>query len=109
MPATKGWGQRKVLVVSVKLSFRWRFAVVWFALMGMFAAFLVSGENGFPAAEKLRRQRNVLELENSILKVSNERLRREIRLVRQEPSFLEWLAREKLGMIGDGERLYVFQ
>jgi cell division protein FtsB len=84
----------------------------WVVCLIMGAGFVVwswSGENGFRTARRFQEQRAALERENEIIKQSNERLKQEIRLVQQDPSFLEWIAKERLGMIGENERMYVFQ
>jgi cell division protein FtsB len=109
VPGARGWTGGKVLVFSARFELGWRFLAVWLAVVGLVVISFLSGENGFQVADRLRKEREALELENSILRMSNERLRREIKLIRQEPSFLEWLARERLGMIGERERVYVFQ
>ncbi len=83
--------------------------VVWFLMALAFVTWCLWGDNGFQMAQSLRVQREALERENQVLQQSNDRLRQEIRLVQQDPSFLEWVARERLGMIGEGERMYVFQ
>jgi len=109
VPGARGSTGGRVLVFSARFKLGWRFLAVWVAIVSFFVVSFFSGENGFQVADRLRKERQALELENNILRMSNERLRREIKLIRQEPSFLEWLARERLGMIGERERVYVFQ
>lgn len=106
----KGRGARgAILKWNLSLRFgRW-FWAFWFIVALSFVVWTWYGENGFQVASRLRAQRMELEKENQILQQSNERLRQEIWLVQQDPSFLEWIAREKLGMIGENERVYVFQ
>lgn len=87
---------------------RWRFWLLWACVAGAFVLLSWFGENGFQTAIRLRQQRIAQEQENNILKQSNDRLRQEIRLIQQDPALLEWLAKERLGMIGENERLYVF-
>jgi hypothetical protein len=36
-------------------------------------------------------------------------MREEIRMFQRDPRFTEWILRDRLGMLGEGERLYVFQ
>ena len=86
----------------------WRFWVLWACAVAIFLFFSLVGDNGFETARRLRQQRSAIEEENSILRQSNERLRQEIKLIQQDPALLEWLAKERLGMIGENERLYVF-
>lgn len=83
--------------------------LIWLCLGVSFVALSCFGENGLETASRLRDQRTTLERENRVLRTSNERLRQEIRLAKQKPAFLEWLARDRLGMIGENERVYLFQ
>jgi cell division protein FtsB len=94
---------------SLEFRFGKWFWVAWLLIVSGFAVWSWKGENGFETANRLRDQRVALQKENGILKQSNERLRQEIRLIQQDPSFLEWIAKERLGMIEENERLYVFQ
>lgn len=98
-----------ILRWNLSLRFGKWFWALWFIMALCFVVWTWWGENGFQTASRLRAQRMDLEAENQILQQSNERLRQEIRLVQQDPSFLEWIARERLGMIGENEWVYVFQ
>lgn len=93
------------------LSFRLKkwFWVAWFLMALAFVAWSWRGENGFQGAWKLLAQRKALERENRMLRLSNDRLREELHLLQHDPLFLEWIARSRLGMIGEHERLYIFQ
>jgi cell division protein FtsB len=94
---------------SLSLRLGTRFWLLWIGVISLFFIWSWMGDYGFPSAGKLREQRLSLEKENQILRQSNDRLKSEIRLVQQDPSFLEWIAKERLGMIGENERLYIFQ
>jgi cell division protein FtsB len=99
--------QRIRWILSFRLN-KW-FWVAWFLIAVVFLAWSWRGENGFQRAWKLRTQRKALERENRMLRSSNDRLKEELHLLRRDPSFLEWIARSRLGMIGEDERLYIFQ
>ncbi|MEJ5375479.1 MAG: septum formation initiator family protein [bacterium] len=86
----------------------WRFWVLWACVVAVFVGFSFAGDNGFEMAKRLRKQREVIQQENTMLRQSNDRLRQEIKLIQQDPALLEWLAKERLGMIGENERVYVF-
>jgi len=110
LDASKGKMAKRALVRwDFSLRFGRLFWALWFLMALCFTVWTWWGDNGFQAASRLRAQRMDLERENQILQQSNERLRQEIRLVQQDPSFLEWIARERLGMIGENEWVYVFQ
>lgn len=81
---------------------------MWGCIAAAFLVLSLMGENGFDTAKKIRQQRTAIQQENSVLRQSNDRLRQEIKLIQQDPALLEWLAKERLGMIGENERLYVF-
>jgi cell division protein FtsB len=82
---------------------------LWLLIILVFGALSWWGDNGYQTVGRLRAQRVALQRENQTLQQSNDRLGQEIRLVQQDPSFMEWIVKEKLGMIGENERLYVFQ
>ncbi len=81
---------------------------MWGFIAAAFLVFSIMGDNGFDTARRIRQQRVAIQQENSVLQQSNDRLRQEINLIQQDPALLEWLAKERLGMIGENERLYVF-
>lgn len=81
---------------------------MWGCILAVFLVLSLMGENSLETAGRIRQQRRAIEQENSVLRQSNDRLRQEIKLIQQDPALLEWLAKERLGMIGENERLYVF-
>jgi cell division protein FtsB len=85
------------------------FWISWFSIIVAFAIWSWQGENGFQQVWKLRSVRKSQERENQMLHHENDMLRYEIRRIQNDPDFLEFFARERLGMIGENERLYVFQ
>lgn len=84
------------------------FWISWLLGTVAFATWSWIGENSFQQAWELRSLRKDLERGNQILQTENEQLIEEIVLIERNPEFLEWIARERLGMIGKDERLYVF-
>jgi cell division protein FtsB len=49
------------------------------------------------------------ERDNRLLQAENDKFRRKIRLIKEDLSFIEWLARRDLGMIGEEEFQYWFE
>ena len=84
------------------------FWILWLLGTVAFATWSWVGENSFQQVWKLRSLRKALERENQILQNENGQLINEIMLIERNPEFLEWIARERLGMIGKDEWLYVF-
>jgi cell division protein FtsB len=85
--------------------------IFWICLLAVMIVFVLCaffGKNSFQNAWMLRRQREGIERENRSIAQRNDMLRRKISLARKDPDFLEHIVREKLGMIGENERLYLF-
>jgi len=94
---------------TFSLRLRGWFWIAWVLLVIILASWSWFGKNGFLTARALRRQREALEQENRSLRAQNARMREEIRMFQRDPRFTEWILRDRLGMLGEGERLYVFQ
>jgi len=74
-------------------------------------AFLLSlffGEMGLVNASRLKKVHTELQGEVESLRSSNARLRQEIEALQQDPSVIEHLAREALGLVKEGELVYQF-
>ena len=65
------------------------------------------GERGLLATLGANREHRQLVARISTLRSENVALRGEVRLLREEPSRLEELARRELGLIRPGERLFI--
>ncbi len=67
------------------------------------------GEMGLIQSFKIGRTRGDLEREIQELRVDNEHLRKDIERLWSDPETIEGLARERLGMVRPGERVYRFK
>ncbi len=67
---------------------------------------LFGGENNLLSLWKLHRQRQALLEEVERLRVDNQLLADQIRALREDPSAIEKVAREHLGMSAPGETIY---
>ncbi len=70
--------------------------------------FTVFGENGLFKLARDQHQRSGLLDEADRLRADNEQLRVEIDLLQNDRSYVERLAREKLGMVKPGEFIFQF-
>lgn len=67
------------------------------------------GESGFLASRLASRQESRLEARIADMKAQNEELREHARRLREDPAFLEELARREFGLIRPGERVFIIQ
>jgi cell division protein FtsB len=65
------------------------------------------GDKGLLDTMRARRQHAAISAAIAHLKQKNDRLREEIRRYRDDPSAIEALAREELGLMRDGELLFI--
>jgi cell division protein FtsB len=85
--------------------------VVWGLFLGLSLWFLWSAFYGSQGAVKLLRLRGALrqlEEKNRVLLSENQRLEKEIYLLRTSPAYQEKIAREEYGYSYTGERVYTF-
>lgn len=97
-------------IIQWTFSFRlgsW-FWICWLLLTATLVAWAWWGDHGFSTALRLRAERQALEEKNRVLQRNNDRFRYEIRMVQEDPSYLEWFARRS-GMLGENERVYLFR
>jgi cell division protein FtsB len=64
--------------------------------------------NGFSRVRRISSQLEILEAKNRQLQAENETLRRQIRAIRNDPDYIENLARNDLGLIGPDEVVFQF-
>lgn len=69
-------------------------------------AFIVFGERGLLELHRLNDEKAALERANGELRERNRALEREIKALKDDPAAVERLARERLGMVKDGEVVY---
>lgn len=79
------------------------------AVGGIFFLDALVGEKGL--LELVKAKQDYRSLEASLLKVRNEnaRLREEARLLREDADTIERMARERLGLIKPGEKLFILK
>jgi len=68
--------------------------------------FIVFSENGLVDLNRLKMERDVLLLKNEDLTQKNLSLYREIERLRNDPQYIENVARQELGVIGKGEVIF---
>ena len=70
--------------------------------------FIVFGNRGLLDNRRLSQQLADLRAENARLEAVNHGLKREVVLVREEPRYIESVARQDLGMVKRGDLIYRF-
>jgi len=70
--------------------------------------FIVFGNRGLLDNMRLSQKLADLQAENARLEAVNNSLKREVVLVREEPRYIESVARQDLGMVRRGELIYRF-
>jgi cell division protein FtsB len=101
---------RKALKKAVPKSPKGEY-VVWGLFLGLSLWFLWSAFSGPQGAVKLLRLKGALrqlEEKNRVLLRENQRLEKEIYLLRTNPAYQEKIAREEYGYSYTGERVYTF-
>jgi cell division protein FtsB len=85
--------------------------VLWSLFLGLVCFFLwsaFSGPQGAVGFLKLRGSLRQLEAENRVLLLQNQALEKEVYLLRNNPAYMEKVAREEYGYIHEGDRVYTF-
>jgi len=86
--------------------------VVLLSLAALFVFYLIAsfflGERGVVKDIKLRREKAVLEKEVEELNKSNAELTREVEMLKDDPEYIERLAREQ-GLVKDGALVYQYE
>ena len=77
-------------------------------LGSLLLSYLFVNENGLPLYLYMKNRQDALNTETHQLTESNAELREEINHVQHDPSRLEQLARDRLGMVQEGEIVYQF-
>jgi cell division protein FtsB len=70
--------------------------------------YLFINENGLPLYLEMVQKDDELKRQTQQLEKSNQSLRKSIHRIQHDPSALEQLARDRLGMVRDGEVVYQF-
>jgi cell division protein FtsB len=78
-------------------------------VVALLALLSAVGERGVVPLYRLARTRSELNREIARLKEANARLTEEVRALREDPSRLEGIARDELGLVRPGEVIYDFR
>lgn len=82
-----------------------RYLIIFLVLMGFLIVF---GNNGLVDNYVMREKLKILKAENSQIVLENDSLKKEISLLRNNPQYIEAVARKELGMVRKGDRVYRF-
>jgi cell division protein FtsB len=91
----------------MKLGERQRFWILLFLIAAVFVIYSAVGEKGFVRLNAMGRERDELRIRVGNLVKGNTDLAEEIGLLRDDPATIEALARTELGMVREGETVYV--
>jgi cell division protein FtsB len=78
------------------------------ALIGLMFI-IVLGDNGFADRKQLRQKKNHIVEKNKKLRQENLELYRAINRLKNDPKYIENIARQELGMIGKDELIFKFK
>ena len=86
------------------------FRLPWWAvvLVFVFLALALFGERGVLQVLEASRHRDTLQGEILALETKNNLLKQEIQALRSDKKYIEDIARQELGMMGDNEVIFVF-
>lgn len=93
--------------LAARKASRWWLAVAGLGL-ALATALVVLGGNGFLKVRQMKREAETLTREIQRLETENDRLARTIDRLRGDPSLIEKIAREELGLVKDRERVLKF-
>ena len=83
--------------------------VAWLLFLALFFIFLtIFGQNGLLQIGDLKKARMILTKETFALREENDLLRREIKGLKEDPFFIEKVAREELDLVRPNEVVYQF-
>lgn len=86
---------------------RKRLWVVLVLTVCLFLAYSAVGERGFIKMKRMADQRDALRSKVRALEKSNAQLAEQVSRLRDDPATIENLARTELGMVRDGETVYI--
>ena len=89
---------KKKIIIGVSVAFL-------FTLLLM----IVFGDNGFLDLKRLKKERAELADQSSDMESQNLKLYRKVERLKNDPVFIENVARQELGMIGDDEVILKFK
>ena len=91
----------------MKLGERQRFWILLILVAAVFVIYSAVGEKGFIRLNAMGLERDELRSRVDDLKKGNVELSEEIGLLRDDPATIEALARTELGLVKEGETVYV--
>lgn len=87
-----------------------RITILIFLILGVFLGYsFFFGDMGYLKYRELKQKEKNLISEINQISMENNRLRNEIELLKNDPSYLEKYAREKFGLVKPGEMIFQFQ
>jgi cell division protein FtsB len=86
---------------------RKKLLVVLAVTVGLFLVYSAAGERGFIRLNKMVNQRDQLRARVHALEQTNRELADEVGRLRDDPATIEYLARTELGMVREGETVYI--
>jgi cell division protein FtsB len=82
-----------------------RYLIIFLVLMGFLIIF---GNNGLVDNYVMKEKLKILKEENAQIVLENNGLKKEISLLRNNPQYIEAVARKELGMVRKGDIVYRF-
>ncbi len=82
--------------------------IALFVVAAAFVYFFITGKDGLIAVYGLHRKTRAMQQEMKQLDEEIDSLRTEIERLKSDTAYIEKIAREKLGMARDNERVYIF-
>ena len=70
---------------------------------------MIAADSGLPRLEKLRKERSMVQEKVSRLSEDIRRLRAEVELIKSEPTHVERVARDELGLVRQTEIVFQFE
>ena len=86
---------------------RRKFWLILALIVCLFLVYSVIGERGFVSLNRMLDQRDELRSRVRALEESNVELAEQTSLLRSDPATIEYIARTELGMVRDGETVYI--
>lgn len=86
---------------------RKKLLVVLAVTVGLFLVYSAVGERGFIRLNKMVNQRDELRARVHALEESNREMTEQVGRLRDDPATIEHLARTELGMVREGETVYI--